>query len=229
MDFLTGLCPPPLAEVSPGLHVHRDILEPWNQLRNRGQEAGFNLQIVSGHRDFFRQRTIWNAKAQGDRPIFRDDGTVVDCSLLSEKECVFAIMRYCALPGASRHHWGTDIDLVDGGKLGPGQRPELTPAEVNPGGIFAPMHEWLDGEMEAGQALGFYRPYAHDLGGVAPERWHLSFAPLAQECASAYSLDMFLQFLEQEESQSISLHPTVRENAEEIFTRFITQTAPAPS
>jgi hypothetical protein len=38
-------------------------------------------------------------------------------------------------------------------------------------------------------AYGFYRPYATDRGGVSPEPWHLSHAPVAQRAQRALSLD----------------------------------------
>ena len=51
-----------------------------------------------------------------------------------------------------------------------------------PGGLFDALHHWLDQRMAEGASHGFYRPYAADRGGVAPERWHLSYAPLARDC-----------------------------------------------
>ena len=53
------------------------------------------------------------------------------------------------------------------------------------------MHAWLDGQMAAGRSHGFFRPYQKDHGGIAPERWHLSYAPLAVECAAACSDAIF--------------------------------------
>ena len=39
--------------------------------------------------------------------------------------------------------------------------------------------------MAADESEGFFRPYGEDRGGVAPERWHLSFAPLSHEMERA--------------------------------------------
>jgi hypothetical protein len=36
-------------------------------------------------------------------------------------------------------------------------------------------------------AFGFFRPYATDRGGVSPEPWHLSYAPVAQRAQAAIS------------------------------------------
>ncbi len=61
-------------------------------------------------------------------------------------------------------------------------RLRLAPDEVEEGGAFAPLHDWLDERMAVGESEGFYRPYEVDRGGVAAERWHLSYAPLARSC-----------------------------------------------
>ena len=61
---------------------------------------------------------------------------------------------------------------------------QLTPQEVADDGMFGALHCWLDEQIAADTAAGFFRPYATDMGGVAPERWHLSYAPLAQQCAA---------------------------------------------
>ncbi|NIM47861.1 MAG: D-alanyl-D-alanine carboxypeptidase family protein, partial [Gemmatimonadales bacterium] len=86
-------------------------------------------------------------------------------------------LRWSALPGASRHHWGTDLDVYDLAARPEGYEVELIPEEVDAGGMFGPLHEWLDGRIAADAAFGFFRPYERDRQGVAPERWHLSYAP----------------------------------------------------
>ena len=53
------------------------------------------------------------------------------------RERIEAILPWSALPGASRHHWGTDVDLIDRKATPPGYRVQLTPEEFEPGGPFA--------------------------------------------------------------------------------------------
>lgn len=79
-----------------------------------------------------------------------------------------AILRWSALPGASRHHWDTDLDIFDPDLLPPGAQLQLTPEEYLPGGCFASLTRWLDRHLGE---YGFYRPYARDRGGVAVEAW----------------------------------------------------------
>jgi hypothetical protein len=37
-------------------------------------------------------------------------------------------------------------------------------------------------------AFGFFRPYSTDRGGVSPEPWHLSYAPVALRAQQALSV-----------------------------------------
>ncbi len=162
--------------------------QAFEELRDAAAAAGFELCIASGFRSFDRQLVIWNAKALGQRPVHDDRGLAVAMDELSPLQQVQAILRYSALPGASRHHWGTDLDVYDAAAMPEGYPLQLTPQEVADDGMFGALHCWLDEQIKAGTGAGFFRPYATDRGGVAPERWHLSFAPLAQECAAGLGL-----------------------------------------
>ncbi|MEE8192443.1 MAG: M15 family metallopeptidase, partial [Gemmatimonadales bacterium] len=96
-----------------GVPVHRDVVMPLHQLRDAAGKAGFDLQMLSGFRSFEQQLSIWNRKALGKLAVLDSNAVPLDIEKLSEKELVFAILRWSALPGASRHHWGTDLDVYD--------------------------------------------------------------------------------------------------------------------
>jgi LAS superfamily LD-carboxypeptidase LdcB len=157
------------------LHVH--AAAPFMNLRRAALTAGFDLTPVSSFRDFERQLSIWNAKFCGERPLYDAAGRALDASQLSPAERVEAILHWSALPGASRHHWGTDLDLIDANAIEQGYRVELTAAEFGATGPFAPLAEWL--EIHAPR-FGFFRPFRGVLSGVQAEPWHYSFAPLAE-------------------------------------------------
>jgi LAS superfamily LD-carboxypeptidase LdcB len=157
------------------LHVH--AAAPFLSLRRAALRAGFDLTPVSSFRDFEHQLSIWNAKFSGKRPLYDAAGRALDAAQLSPAERVEAILRWSALPGASRHHWGTDLDLIDAKAIQPGYRVQLTAAEFSPTGPFARLAEWL--ETHAAR-FGFFRPYRGVLSGVQAEPWHYSFAPLAE-------------------------------------------------
>jgi hypothetical protein len=95
---------------------------------------------------------------------------------------------------------------------------ELIPEEVNPGGMFDPLHEWLDGRMEVGKAFGFFRPYDLDREGVAPERWHLSCAPVADELESRLTPEVLEHTLSNSEME---LKEVVLEHLGVIYERFV--------
>jgi LAS superfamily LD-carboxypeptidase LdcB len=159
--------------------VHRDMVAAWRELAAAARGAGFDLAVISGYRDYQRQLRIWNEKAAGTRPLLDDNGTALNLDSLDDWQKVQAILRWSALPGASRHHWGTDVDVYDRSAVADDYAVQLVPAEVAESGPFGPLHRWLDERIAAGSSFGFFRPYDVDRGGVAPERWHLSYAPLA--------------------------------------------------
>src|SRR6185369_9906432 len=88
--------------------IHRDALEPFLALKDSARDAGIELEIASGFRDFAAQLRIWNMKYRGERPLYDEAGNVRDHASLGPVELVEGILCWSALPGASRHHWGTD-------------------------------------------------------------------------------------------------------------------------
>lgn len=156
------------------LHVY--AATPFLGLQRAAADAGFKLEALSAFRDFERQLSIWNGKFNGDRPLYDADGRRLDALQLSPAERVTAILVWSALPGASRHHWGTDLDLVDAATP-PGRGAELTAAEFAADGPFAGLSSWLE---EHASRFGFFRPFRGKLSGVRAEPWHYSFAPVAE-------------------------------------------------
>ncbi|MFL0798036.1 MAG: M15 family metallopeptidase [Cellvibrionaceae bacterium] len=197
--------------------LHDQVCGPLDKLREAARGAGLDLGVVSGYRSFERQLAIWNGKAQGLRPVLDSQGTPLDLSALSDREKVFAILRWSALPGASRHHWGTDVDVYDPSAVTEDYSIQLTVSETCDGGAFTKLHAWLDEQLSSGES-DFYRPYDTDRGGVAPEPWHLSYRPLSSQYMGLLSLEALRGCVE---NQSLLLKETVLDNLEEIYTRFV--------
>ncbi|HEX3169378.1 MAG TPA: M15 family metallopeptidase, partial [Burkholderiales bacterium] len=124
--------------------IHRDVLEPFLALKAEAAGAGIDLAIASGFRDFGAQLRIWNMKYRGERPLYDAEGNVRDHASLNPGELVEGILCWSALPGASRHHWGTDIDVIDRAAMPDGYRYKLVPEEYAPGGVFHALNVWLD-------------------------------------------------------------------------------------
>ncbi|MFN2287565.1 MAG: M15 family metallopeptidase [Chromatocurvus sp.] len=178
---LTGLDASHLREVADGHWLHPLAAEALAALQRDAAGEGFDLAVASSYRSFSRQARIWNGKLNGERPVHDDLGRPLDMPALTVMDRVAAVLRFSALPGASRHHWGTDLDVFDAAALPAGSEVHLLPSEVCAGGPFDPLHCWLDKRMAQGASHGFFRPYGLDRGGVAPERWHLSFATLSRD------------------------------------------------
>jgi len=180
---LTGLDSSHVVAVDNAHRLEPEVVQAFARLQHDARIAGFDLAIASSFRSFARQLKIFNEKANGNRVVHDDRGRVLDLTAMPASEKLRAILRYSALPGTSRHHWGTDLDVYDAAAMDADYEVQLHPEEVGPGGVFYPLHEWLDQRMRAGRSHGFFRPYDVERGGVAPERWHLSYAPLSLACA----------------------------------------------
>lgn len=157
------------------LHVH--VLTAFLAMRRAAAGAGIDLTAHSSFRDFQRQLSIWNGKFSGSRPMYDADGNRLEAAALTPQARIDAILQWSALPGASRHHWGTDVDLIDRNAVALGYRVELTPPEFGAGGPFAALSAWL--ETNASR-FGFFRPFQGVRSGVQAEPWHFSFAPVAE-------------------------------------------------
>ena len=181
-----------IPELECALHAH--VVVPFLNLRRAALTDGFDLAPVSSFRDFSRQLKIWNAKFSGEKPLLDASGRLLEAGQLAPRERVESILLWSALPGASRHHWGTDVDVIDRRAGPPGYRPQLTPQEFAAGGPYAALDEWL--ETHAAE-FGFFRPFRGVRSGVQPEPWHLSFAPVAENARRALSSAVLRKAIEE--------------------------------
>ena len=172
--------------------LHAAAVDAFLAMREDAAHAGLDLLPLSSFRDFERQRLIWNAKYRGERPARDRRGRPVDIGRLAPGERVETILLWSALPGASRHHWGSEIDVVEGRAVKEGYEARLERPEFMRGGRFAALSRWLAGNM---RRYGFYRPYTRAGRGVQPEPWHLSFAPVAGRALRALTVDLLAEAL----------------------------------
>ena len=181
---------------APPCSLHHAVIAPFLALRAAAAAEGIELLPVSSFRDFSRQLAIWNGKCRGERDLRDATGSLLAAGTLDEDTLVSTILLWSALPGASRHHWGTDFDVVDAAAMPEGYRPQLSTQEFAPGGVFARLETWL--AANAGR-YGFYRPYTSWRGGVQPEPWHLSHAAVAEQALQQYSVEVLRQALADED------------------------------
>ena len=176
-DQLTGRARNHLSELTdPPCALHNEVVAPFLAMRAAAAADGIDLVAFSSFRDFDRQLAIWNGKFRGERPMQDRAGKPLDALILRPEERVAAILWWSALPGASRHHWGTDIDVIDAAAMPENYRLRLLPEEFAEGGIFHRLGAWLDANIAR---FGFFRPYGEYRGGVYPEPWHLSHAAIS--------------------------------------------------
>jgi LAS superfamily LD-carboxypeptidase LdcB len=180
---LTGQVRTHIVELpEPQCALHAYVAAPLMNMRRAALADGFDPVPLSSFRDFSRQLNIWNGKFSGERRMLDAAGQPIDVSPLSPAGRIEAILLWSALPGASRHHWGTDVDLIDRRATPPEYRPQLTPQEFAPGGPYAPLAQWLEANAPR---FGFFRPFRGVLSSVQPEPWHFSFAPVAENARRA--------------------------------------------
>lgn len=168
-------------ENKPGIGLsHPAAGAALQRLMTRARRSGFELAVASGYRGYSRQLTIFNEKFRCQRPVCSDQGHELSRSAFDEAGWLRAILRYSALPGTSRHHWGTDFDVWDSRAVGEDYKLLLQGDEYAGDGPFAALSAWLSQLIDRDDAEGFYRPYDTVTDGVAIEPWHLSHRPTAQ-------------------------------------------------
>jgi LAS superfamily LD-carboxypeptidase LdcB len=223
LEQLTGRDRGHLTDLSdPRCSLHKEVVRPFLAMRAAAAADGIDLVAFSSFRDFDRQLSIWNGKFRGERPMQSRDGKPLEAAALSPAEKVAAILWWSALPGASRHHWGTDFDVLDGKALAYGYQLQVVPAEYLPGGPFEKLTRWLDEHMHA---FGFFRPYTTDRGGVQPEPWHLSHAAVAARAQRQLSLVALKEVLA---GAAIEGKAEVLEALPRNYSSYVVNVDPAP-
>ena len=182
-----------------GLYLRTEARDAFLRMAEAAARDGVQLVVVSAARNFTYQNGIWSRKWA--RP---------DYAGWSDIEKARDILKYSAMPGSSRHHWGTDLDL---------NNLENNWFESGEGLRIA---TWL-GAHAAG--FGFHQVYTEDphRTGYLLERWHWSYLPLAAPMLAAYNECVGRADLEALEAPGMDLVDTLR-----ILSDFVNGIAPAP-
>lgn len=147
------------------LYLHAVVYQAFREMYDEAKKDGVELQILSGTRSFQEQKVIWERKWKG-------------LDSLQPKQRIAAIMEFSSMPSASRHHWGTDIDLnfLENCYFEEGR------------GRF--IYQWL---VNNAARFGFHQVYtSQDDGrtGHKEEKWHWSYLPLASRFLSSYNREI---------------------------------------
>lgn len=190
--LLTGFDETALVELEQRHRLLPDVKAAYQQMQQAAALDGIELALVSSYRSFAQQARIWTAKYTGQRPVYNKAQQQVDIHNLTGFAKLEAILLYSALPGASRHHWGTDFDLYDKAAVAADYQVQLLDAEYQPAGPFYGLDQWLN---QHAARFGFFRPYQRDQGGVAKEAWHISYRPLAEDYLNHFNETMLAEVI----------------------------------
>ena len=197
------------------------VSRQFGLLQRDAKAEGFELVAASSYRSYASQLTIFNAKWRGERPVLDDADRSLSRELYSDEQWLHRILRFSALPGTSRHHWGTDLDVFDPTLLPKGQKLLLTPSEFGDSGYFSALTQWLDQAIAGGQSRGFERPYDADRGGVSIEPWHLSYLPRASQLRGHQSPEALLDLWDHSPKLRPEGFELLSQCLEEIFARYV--------
>lgn len=196
--------------------VHKDVKTHLQNLSEKAAKDDNPFVIVSAYRDFDRQLTIWNQKWQGNRPVLSKLGKELDVLKLSNQERFDAISLWSALPGMSRHHWGTDFDIFCARTVEKGYDLCLIPEEFSSNGPCAKLEKWLQNNLSH---FGFFRPYRIYQQGVSEEPWHISYQKISQKILNQFDLQTCHTYIK---ASQIEANEFIVEQLEYYYQQYFT-------
>ena len=135
----------------------KETYSAYNKMYLAAKKDGINLKIISASRTFVEQSWIWEDKWKTNKSKFATDNALSSY-----------IMQYSAMPGTSRHHWGTEVDL------------NSTSASYFASGTGLKVYNWL---VKNAATYGFCQSYnakgTERDTGYNEEMWHWSYFSLA--------------------------------------------------
>ncbi len=152
--------------------MHKEAKTAFLKMKSAAAKENITIEVVSAYRSFQRQKEIYEGKYNR----FTSQG-------LSASEAIKKIIEYSTIPGTSRHHWGTDIDIIDANA----PRPEsvLQPKHFHGNGPFCKLKEWLNLHAESHDFIEVYTDNPQRKG-FKYEPWHFSYAPVSIPMLSEY-------------------------------------------
>ena len=153
------------SEIIGNSKMHKDAKFAFEKMKAHAEEDGIKIEIVSSYRSFEKQKQLFENKYIR----FTNEG-------MTPKKAIDKIIEYSTIPGTSRHHWGTDLDLIDANF--PKPESVLEEEHFYGNGPYCKFKEWMDIYAES---YGFIEVYTQDDSrkGFKHEPWHYSFAPVS--------------------------------------------------
>ena len=169
-----------------GINLREKAHDAFVEMKKAAYSDGVDIKIVSSYRDFYRQRSIWERKYM---KYTEENG-------MKPMEAIDRIIEYSTIPGTSRHHWGTDIDIIDGYRKVEGD--VLDPKKFGEGAPFSDLKKWMD---KNAADFDFYLVYTDNPGrrGFKYEPWHYSYAPISRPMLTEFRSKNILKLIVEEE------------------------------
>ncbi|MEL6670390.1 MAG: M15 family metallopeptidase [Bacteroidota bacterium] len=166
-----------------GAYLNKEAYRAFVDMYDAAKADGVRLTIRSATRNFYRQQQIWEAKWNGKR---KQNGEILTQTTPDPVERARKILATSSMPGTSRHHWGTDIDInaFENSYFKSGQ------GKVEYDWLVAHAHEH-----------GFGQPYTEKgpsplrETGYEEERWHWSYLPLARQYLADYEQQVKVEMI----------------------------------
>jgi len=155
-----------------GFSLRKEAYDAFVKMREAAAKDGISIHVVSSYRNYAHQNRIWERKYKR----FTKLG-------LTPINAIKKIIEYSTIPGTSRHHWATDIDIIDKNTSYSGD--VLIPKKFHGDGPFCKLREWLETNANT---FGFYIVYTDHSNrkGFNYEPWHYSYAPISKPMLQAY-------------------------------------------
>ncbi len=199
-----------------GQLAHPEAISALVKLQQLAEKDNLSFKVISSYRSFDEQKILWNKKFSGQRPVLDLNETPIDISALPTIDRIHSIMLFSALPGASRHHWGSDFDIFPAAALESGYQAQLLASEFSVAGVAAELNQWLSDKLPSS---AFSRPYETYQHGIAAEPWHISYLPIAKPALSALSSHHLLAALDNE--KDIAGQAIICANMARLYEQYI--------
>ena len=182
-----------------GRYMHKGAYDSFKAMHAAAKKEGINLTIKSAARNFDYQKGIWERKWSGATLLEGKENAAQVYKNFTER--AIAILKYSSMPGSSRHHWGTDIDINS-----------FTNSYFE-SGQGKKEFDWLTANAHK---YGYCRPYTKigtdRSSGYQEEKWHWSYTPVADFCTKYVEQNLDNEMITGFQGSEVAKQINIKEN-----------------
>jgi len=178
-------------------YMHKTAYQAFQKMFDAAAADGISMKIKSAARNFDYQKGIWERKWNGATLL---EGKINAAKTFADPtQRAQAILKYSSMPGSSRHHWGTDIDI------------NAFENSYFENGEGKKVYDWM---INNAHKYGYCQPYTkkdeNRPNGYEEEKWHWSYLPVANDCMRVVENEMknelITGFLGSEQAKAIDIY-----------------------